>query len=623
MIASSKIKLEQLYYLLLMFSMSFAAEFLPYTIIYFVILLLLLKLIKPDWKGYLIYPLMIIFLYLIRTSFERFFIPEATVSLLIGLCAIRMLHFYPKKIPKSDYLLGFLFLAGLSLFNSSLGFMLYLVLSSLLVFTLLADIKWNELRLAVSIKALLKYFLLVAPLTFALFFFFPRFRSFFPSANSTLKGEVGYSQEVNNSQTANLNLSDKTAFYVEMPRRENVQLYWRGRVLNFTDGYNWKSTINYALASNLQFSGEKISYKIKYQQHFKGDLILLDVPYQVERSQLRVYSQKGHQSFHSYVKNKKNLVEASSYNTPPSYELSKRQKKLYLQKPSFTPKMLKELIQSLDKSNNETLIKSFKSYLQKNNFAYTLSPGPMPTMRNFLQNKKGYCTHYAALMALVFRHLDIPSRIVTGFQGGIYNSIGAHYTVRSSDAHAWVEYWHNKKWLRVDPTQFVAPLRISQGQILSDSSNVTAQSSSYWTRWSNTLKQYYDNINYRVSLFLDNYDRNYQNLLANKLKMNLKIFYLLGFLLLVPIFYIIKYNLKPKLSLKPIDLLFNKFQKKLAKNNINLDKIQNIQSIRKDIEKLPSTKARLALEILELYQSTKYGRKNHYKELADKIKHFH
>ena len=39
------------------------------------------------------------------------------------------------------------------------------------------------------------------------------------------------------------------------------------------------------------------------------------------------------------------------------------------------------------------------------------------------QRKKGHCEYFASAMAVMLRTLDIPSRVVTGFQSGIYNPI--------------------------------------------------------------------------------------------------------------------------------------------------------------------------------------------------------
>jgi hypothetical protein len=61
------------------------------------------------------------------------------------------------------------------------------------------------------------------------------------------------------------------------------------------------------------------------------------------------------------------------------------------------------------------------------------------------------------------RALDIPARVVTGYQGGEVNSVDGYLTVRQSDAHAWAEVWLDGAWRRVDPTAAVAPERIERG----------------------------------------------------------------------------------------------------------------------------------------------------------------
>ena len=62
------------------------------------------------------------------------------------------------------------------------------------------------------------------------------------------------------------------------------------------------------------------------------------------------------------------------------------------------------------------------------------------------------------------RAAGIPSRVVTGYQGGEYNDLGGYYIVRQSDAHAWAEVWlEGRGWVRVDPTAAVAPERVERG----------------------------------------------------------------------------------------------------------------------------------------------------------------
>jgi len=56
-------------------------------------------------------------------------------------------------------------------------------------------------------------------------------------------------------------------------------------------------------------------------------------------------------------------------------------------------------------------------------------------------------------MAVMLRTLGIPSRLVTGFQSGIFNPLTELYVIRASDAHSWVEAWlPGRGWVTFDPT---------------------------------------------------------------------------------------------------------------------------------------------------------------------------
>jgi hypothetical protein len=69
---------------------------------------------------------------------------------------------------------------------------------------------------------------------------------------------------------------------------------------------------------------------------------------------------------------------------------------------------------------------------------------------------------------ILMRALDVPARIVTGYQGGEINPVDGFWTVRQRDAHAWAEVWQaGSGWIRVDPTGVVSPGRIGSFQRLS------------------------------------------------------------------------------------------------------------------------------------------------------------
>ncbi len=79
----------------------------------------------------------------------------------------------------------------------------------------------------------------------------------------------------------------------------------------------------------------------------------------------------------------------------------------------------------------------------------------------WLDRREGFCEHFAAAFVVVMRALDIPARIVTGYQGIDPEPVDGYWLVRQSAAHAWAEYWQaGSGWIRADPTAAVAPERI-------------------------------------------------------------------------------------------------------------------------------------------------------------------
>ncbi len=114
------------------------------------------------------------------------------------------------------------------------------------------------------------------------------------------------------------------------------------------------------------------------------------------------------------------------------------------------------------------------SHIATAGFSYTLSPGtygddnPRGAIDEFwLDRREGFCEHFAAAFVVVMRALDVPARVVTGYQGMDPVPVDGYYVVRQSSAHAWAEYWQpGEGWRRADPTAAVAPDRVRIGQSL-------------------------------------------------------------------------------------------------------------------------------------------------------------
>ena len=138
-------------------------------------------------------------------------------------------------------------------------------------------------------------------------------------------------------------------------------------------------------------------------------------------------------------------------------------------------------------------------------FTYSLdlrsvSDPDLDPIEDFVVNqKRGHCQYFAAALTMILRHHQIPTRIVLGYHPLEYNELGDYFTVRKSDAHAWVESYFTADelkvaglytpdlgetggWLRLDPTpagqgsNAGTQLRPQEGQGLDFVSR-------YWSEW--------------------------------------------------------------------------------------------------------------------------------------------
>lgn len=117
------------------------------------------------------------------------------------------------------------------------------------------------------------------------------------------------------------------------------------------------------------------------------------------------------------------------------------------------------------------------------NVSYTLEPGKTPSTRDFvnyflLENKKGYCVHYATAGVLLARMAGIPARYATGYVSvtddyneATRNIADSSYTVKIEDkrSHAWAEiYLDGYGWI---PFEFTSGY--SDSSIASENPEVT------------------------------------------------------------------------------------------------------------------------------------------------------
>ena len=113
---------------------------------------------------------------------------------------------------------------------------------------------------------------------------------------------------------------------------------------------------------------------------------------------------------------------------------------------------------------------AIQRYLRSPEFTYSLqSPvqggydgNGLSVLADFLEQKSGYCIHYASAMAVMARIEGIPSRIAVGYAPGRLTGATVtvagqgelpEYEVDARDAHAWPElYFQGLGWVPFEPT---------------------------------------------------------------------------------------------------------------------------------------------------------------------------
>jgi transglutaminase-like putative cysteine protease len=126
-----------------------------------------------------------------------------------------------------------------------------------------------------------------------------------------------------------------------------------------------------------------------------------------------------------------------------------------------------------------TLAKAVLDHIGSAGFTYTLEPGTYgrdAVDEFWLDRKLGFCEHFASSFVVIMRALDVPARIVTGYQGTDAEPVDGYWIVRQSHAHAWAEFWQpGEGWVRADPTASVAPDRIRRSRNLAPQPNFVEQ----------------------------------------------------------------------------------------------------------------------------------------------------
>ncbi|MGY6587484.1 MAG: transglutaminase TgpA family protein [Wenzhouxiangella sp.] len=338
------------------------------------------------------------------------------------------------------------------------------------------------------------------PVALILFFLFPRLaQPLWGLPEEAMDGRTGLSDSMSPGSISELFLDHSPAFRVEFdgPPPPPQMRYWRGPVLWRFDGTTWQRAFfsDQTLTEPPEESEASVRYRMQLEPHERRWLLAMDYPVSSTFPESRITVD------HQLI-SRRPVTTLSQYDvvsTPDaliSPVLTDLQRTMALNLPQERNPRTRALAEELRQryADDQDLINAVLRWFNEEAFYYSLSVSPLGRhgADEFLFDlRTGYCEYYASAFAVLMRSAGIPTRVVTGYQGGFWSESGQYLLVRQSDAHAWNEVWlDGQGWVRVDPTAAVAPDRIREGsRSVVDSGRALRDAS-----WLMNLRNQYDRV---------------------------------------------------------------------------------------------------------------------------------
>ncbi|WAC64480.1 DUF3488 and transglutaminase-like domain-containing protein [Pseudoxanthomonas sp. SL93] len=306
------------------------------------------------------------------------------------------------------------------------------------------------------------------PLMLAAFWLFPRFATPLWGVPERALARPGLSDEMTPGEWLDLMTDDSPALRVQFfgatPRAEDM--YWRGPVLWDFDGRSWTQPgWMRSLPAEPVVAGTRTwDYQLEVEPTDRRHLVALDLPTQApDGARLSMdYGLSVASPLSSLSRWRMQSAAPARFDADLKRTL--RQRALLLPD-GFNPRTRALAAQWRQEAGRDdaALVNRALQWIRAE-FAYTLEtplPGRHAVDEFLFDRKQGYCEHFSSAFVVLMRSAGVPSRVVTGYTGGIYNPLGKYWMVRRMDAHAWAEVWlPGRGWVRVDPTAAVAPERI-------------------------------------------------------------------------------------------------------------------------------------------------------------------
>lgn len=346
----------------------------------------------------------------------------------------------------------------------------------------------------------------ILALTFALFFVLPRTaRAALDRLLPAAQRVSGFAPEITLGATGEIRRQGAPVFHARFNRPSVATgMKWRGMALAEFNGWRWYNSPPSGGAAGrrlrpengllklmddalLRIEAPRITYEVVLNRTGTEWLFTAGTPeYLRVPSPIVIAANSGYRVPFADSEGFRYVVHATLAENLPQPPLTEHEKNFHLRLPPVDPRII-ALARRITATARDDAARArlIEDHL-RTSYAYSLSALDRETddpLATFLfETRRGHCEYFASAMAVLLRAVWVPSRVVTGFQSGSYNSISGWQVVRASDAHSWVEAWvPGRGWTAFDPTP-PDPSFASTG-IMSRLAQWADAASMFWQEW--------------------------------------------------------------------------------------------------------------------------------------------
>ncbi|MCP5284075.1 MAG: DUF3488 domain-containing transglutaminase family protein [Burkholderiaceae bacterium] len=411
---------------------------------------------------------------------------EAGVTMLVVLMALKTLELRARRDAMVVFMLGFFLVLTNFLYSQSplVAAAMLVAVWGLLTALALAHMPVGLPPLGTAGRVAAKSALWGLPVMLVLFLLFPRIGPLWGLPGDA-EGRTGLSGSLTLGGVAELANDDAIAMRVRFLDRAPPPeaLYFRGPVLSVFDGRVWTRSLRPAPEPSPELLGRPLRYEAMLEPSRLAAVPLLELtdddPSVAPQARGFSLSRRPDQQWvadrpidarvrlegtawtrHRHGPMQPNLALRDFVNLPPARNPRTLQWAADLRHRD-----------DLREADARTLASAVLRHIREQDYRYTLTPGvyeSADTIDEFwLDRRQGFCEHFATAFVVIMRALDVPARVVTGYQGADPATVDGWFIVRQSNAHAWAEIWQQGEgWIRVDPTAAVAPERVQLSRSL-------------------------------------------------------------------------------------------------------------------------------------------------------------